>query len=184
MPRTRISLAAAALIAGALTVQGIALGLWGTGFDVVSFGLPIGQLFGVNLVWSLLVDLLHYAAFGLGVFLALRWFARIGATDTWRQTIIRGIIATVSGAVIALAFSAVVSLIASVTIGSYPFGYSLDASVNGYEVQYGIQNAIASALTPLIGWLPLTVLGVVFLKLWLASHPATVEPQRRASASA
>jgi hypothetical protein len=85
---------------------------------------------------------------------------------------------------VALAFSALVSLIAAVTIGAYPFGYSLDAGVDGNHIQFGIQNAIAGALTPLVGWLPLTVLACVFLKLWLDVHPPTAPATSRASVSA
>jgi hypothetical protein len=175
MTRTRIALTTAGIIAGALAAQGLVLALWNTGFEIFSFPVPLSQFFGANLVWSLLLALLHYAAFGLGVYLALRFFAPIAATDPWRQTIIRAILVTVSGAVVALALYALVSLIASFTIGAYPFGYSLDAAVNGYKVQYGIQNTIAGALTPLIGWLPLTVLGCVFLRLWLVAHPSALE---------
>jgi hypothetical protein len=175
MTRNRINLTAAAIIAGALAVQGLILAIWSTGFELLSFPIPLGEVFGPNLVVTLLVSLLHYAAFGLGVYLALRFFAPMKADASWRLTIVRAITVTVAGAVVALAFSAIVSLVASVTIGAYPFGYALDAAVDGYKVQYGIQNTIASGLTPLIGWLPLTVLGCVFLKLWLAAHPLAVE---------
>jgi hypothetical protein len=184
MTRTRINLITAALIAGALAVQGFLLGLWNVGFGIAGFGLVVTQLISVSLVWSLLVGLLHYAAFGLGVYLALRFLAPIGASDSWRPTIVRAIIATISGAVVALAFAALVSLIASVTIGAYPFGYSLNVAVDGNRIQYGIQNAIAAALTPLIGWLPLTVLGCVFMKLWLTVHPADTAAKEPASVSA
>jgi hypothetical protein len=184
MTSTRVTLTAAGIIAGALAAQSLILAIWSTGFELVSFPVPLGEVFGPNLVFTLLISLLHYAAFGLGVYLALRFFAPMNPDAPWRLTIVRAITVTVSGAVVALAFSAIVSLIASITIGAYPFGYALDAAVDGYKVQYGIQNTIASGLTPLIGWLPLTVLGCVFLKLWLAAHPSAVEPKDRASASA
>ena len=184
MTRTRISLTAAGLIAAGLAAQGLVLGVWGTAIGVVGFRLALGEIFSAGLFWTLLVALLHYAAFGLGVYLSLRFLAPIGGQDTWRQTIIRAVLATVSGAIVALAFSALVSLVAAVTIGAYPFGYSLDAAVDGNRIQYGIQNAIAGALEPLVGWLPLTVLGVVFLRLWLAAHPAAESTTDRVSASA
>jgi hypothetical protein len=184
MTTTRINLITASLIAGALAVQALLLGLWDVALGVAGFGLVVSQIVSVSLVWSLLISLLHYAAFGLGVYLALRFFAPIGASDSWRQTIVRAIMATISGAVVALAFAALVSLIASVTIGAYPFGYSLNAAVDGNRIQYGIQNALAAALTPLIGWLPLTVLGCVFLKLWLIAHPASSRAKESVSASA
>jgi hypothetical protein len=184
MTRTRVNLTTAGLIAAAIAAQSLLLALWSAGIGIAGFGLVIAQVLSVNLVWSVLIGLLHCVAFGLGVYLALQLFAPIAAADSWRQTITRAIIATISGAVVALAFSALVSLIASVTIGAYPFGYSLDAAVDGYKVQYGIQNAVAGALQPLIEWLPLTVLGVVFLTLWLGAHPEAGKAKAHASASA
>jgi hypothetical protein len=184
MTRTRVALTTAAIITAALIAQGIVLGLWQTGFDVLAFRLGVGQLFSVNLFWTLLVQLLHYAAFGLGVYLAIRYIAVIAARDTWRQTITRGIIATISGAIVALAFGAVVSLIAAIAIGPFPFGQSLNSTFDPLQFQYGLENTLSGALAPLIQWLPLTVLGCVFLKLWVAAHPAvesTREPSLRAT---
>jgi hypothetical protein len=183
MTRTRILLNTAGLIAAALAVQGFVLGLWSTVIGLSSFGQTGIQILGPALALSLLVGLLHCAAFGLGVFLALRWFARVDTTTSWRQTILRAVLATLAGAVVAFAFAAIVSLIAAVTIGAYPFGYSLNAAVDGSKIQFGIQNAIAGSLTPLIGWAPLTVLGIVFLKLWLPSHLSKAEAKGRASVS-
>ena len=51
--------------------------------------------------WSLLTALLHYAAFGAGVFLSLRFIAPVTASDSWRQTVARAIVATVCGFLIA-----------------------------------------------------------------------------------
>lgn len=183
MTPTRISLITAAAIAGGLAVQGLILSVWSTAIGIAGFGVVITQFFGPNLMVALLVALLHYATFGLGVYLALRFFAPITISDSWRQTIIRGIVVTISGAVLAFVFSVVVSLIAAVTIGAYPFGYSLDAAVDPYRIQFGIQNAVAGGLAPLVQWLPVTILGCVFLKLWLSAHPASVETKDRASAS-
>jgi hypothetical protein len=184
MTRTRISLTAAGILAGALAVQGLVLWLWGTGFEVVGFGLNANQLLSVNLFWSLLTSILHYAAFGLGVFVTIGFLAPIEADSTWRRTITRGVIATIVGAIAALALSLLVSLVAAVAIGAYPLGYSFSAAVDPSRVTFGIQNALAGALTPLVGWLPLTVLGCVFLKLWLIAHPASPETKARASVSA
>jgi hypothetical protein len=183
MISTRPALVTAGVLAAVLAVQGLLLALWSTGIGLSEFGLPAGVVFGAGLFWSLLTSLLHYAAFGLGVFLVLRFSAPIATRGSWGSTIVRGIVATIGGAVVAFAFSALVSMIAAVTIGSYPFGYALDAGVDGNRVQYGIQNAVAGALTPLIGWLPITVLAVVLLRLWLAAHPLPALPKDRASVS-
>ena len=172
MTRTRVYLTVAALIAAALAVQGFVLGAWSTLIGLASFVQTGIQILGPLLLLDLVIGLLHCAAFGLGVFLALRWFAQVEGTTSWRQTIVRAILATIAGAVVAFVFAAIVSLVAAVTVGAYPFGYSLEGSIDGNKVQYGIQNAIASSLTPLLGWAPMTVLGIVFLRLWLTAHPA------------
>jgi hypothetical protein len=177
-------LTAAALITAALLAQGIILGLWSTGFAILAFGTNLSQIVGMTLFWSLLVQLLHYAAFGLGVYASIRYVAPLSAGESWRQVIVRGVIATVVGALAALAFGAIVSLIAAVTIGPYPFGQSLNTQFDPLTYQYGLENMLAGALTPLIQWLPVTVLGCVFLRLWLAAHPWAIEATDRASVSA
>lgn len=185
MTITRVTLVTGALVAGALLVQGLILGLFGNAYGYFAYGGALGGFpLNASLFFTLLTSLLHYAAFGAGVFVSIRYLAPLVAGDSWRRVIVRGVIATVCGAIAALAFEAVVSLIAAITIGAYPFGYSLDAGMDPNRIQFGIQDAIGGALTPLIGWLPLTVLACVFLKLWLSAHPALLEPKDRVSASA
>jgi hypothetical protein len=176
MTRTRIVLNTAGLIAAALTVIGLLMWLWDTSVESAAFGIPIGPEFVPGLFWTALVNLLHYAAFGSGVYLSLRFLAPIENESSWRRVLARAIIATICGAILAFAFSALVSLIAAVTIGAYPFGYSLGAAVDGNRIQFGIQNAIAGAFAPLIQWFPVTVLGVVLMKLWLGTHPVAGKP--------
>jgi hypothetical protein len=184
MTRTRILLTTAGLIAAALAAQGLLVWLWNISVESATFGIPIGFQFLPEVVWTGLVSLLHFAAFGLGVYLSLRFIAPIESDSSWQRVITRAILATVCGTIIAFAFAAVVSLIAAVTIGAYPLGYSLNGAVDPDRLQFGIQNAIAGAFAPLIQWLPLAVLGIVFLKLWLAAHPTAVEATDRASVSA
>ena len=184
MTRTRILLNTAGLIAAVLAVQVILLELWNLGMlglDFAAGTLSGGSLINADLFWYLLVAVLHCAAFGLGVYLALRFFAQIRLEHSWRHTITRGVMATASGAVLAFAFNALVSLIVAIRIGAYPLGYSFSADVDASRVQYGIWSTIGSALEPLIIWLPLTVLGVVFLRLWLTAHPLPAEAKDRAS---
>jgi hypothetical protein len=176
MTRTRIALTTAGLIAAALAVIGLLMWLWDTSVEAAAFGIPVGPEFVPGLLWTALVTLLHFAAFGLGVYLSLRFLAPVEGESSWRRVLTRAIIATICGAVVAFAFSALVSLIAAVTIGAYPLGYSLGAAVDGNRIQFGIQNALAGAFAPLIQWLPATVLGVVLMKLWLGTHPAVAVP--------
>jgi hypothetical protein len=185
MAITRVTLITGALVAGVLLVQGFILGLFGDVYGYVGYGGSLGWFpLNASLFVTLLTSLLHYAAFGAGVFVSIRYLAPLVAGDSWRRVIVRGVIATVCGAIAALAFEAIVSLIAAITIGAYPFGYSLDAGFDADRVQFGIQHMLGGALTPLVGWLPLTVLACVFLKLWLSAHPALVEARDRVSASA
>ena len=183
MTRTRVTLVTAGIVAGALAAQSLIVGLWNTVFGYLTFGGPAAGIFSVSLVWTLLTGLLHYAAFGFGVFVTLRFVVPVGGHDSWRRTVTRGILATAVGAIAALVFNLIVSLIAAITIGAYPFGYSLDAGVDPNRIQYGVQNTLAGAITPLVEWLPLVVLACVFLKLWLGAHPALTETKDRASAS-
>jgi hypothetical protein len=161
-----------------LLVQGVIVGVWNIVFGYAAFGGSIVQfteVFNANLFWTLLSGLLHYAAFGAGVFLSIRYIAPVRADGSWRRTITRGVLAAVSGAVAALVFDCVVSVIAAITIGAYPFGYALDGAVDPSRIQFGVQNTVAAAITPLIEWLPLVVLAGVLLRLWLAAHPATAK---------
>jgi hypothetical protein len=187
MTTTRVTLSTAGIVAGVLLLQGVVVGVWSTAFGLAAFGgwaAQITALVSPNLYWTLLTGFLHYAAFGAGVFLAIRYIAPVKAEDPWRRTISRGIVATVAGAIAAVIFDSVVSFIAAVTIGAYPFGYSLDGAVDPGRIQFGFQNTVASAITPLIEWLPLVALACVLLKLWLAAHLATAPATVPASVSA
>jgi hypothetical protein len=171
-------LTTAGMLTGALVAIGAVLALWTVLFGFLSFDGSIGQLFTLDMFWSLVDALLRYTAFGAGVFIALRLVAPIVGSSSWQLTVRNGIIATIFGALAAFLFGSIVSGIAAVTIGAYPFGYSLDAGIDPLRIQYGIQNVLAGALTPLLEWLPLTVLACVFLKLWLAAHPTIVVTAR------
>ena len=186
MTTTRVTLITAGIVAGVLLVQGVIVGVWSTAFGFIALGgfaAPINAMINPGLFWTLLTGLLHYAAFGAGVFLAIRYIAPVRADDSWRGTISRGVVATVAGAMAALIFDGVVSVIAAITIGAYPFGYSFNGSLDPGRIQFGFQNTVATAITPLIEWLPLVVLACVFLKLWLAAHPATAPAKDHVSAS-
>jgi hypothetical protein len=181
MARTRVSLISAGILTGALVVLGIVLALWSIAFGFLNFGGSIAEFFTAGMFWSLLTAFLHYAAFGVGVFVSLRFAAPVTDANSWRRVVRSGVIATIFGAVSAFIYGAIVSAIAAVTIGAYPFGYSLDAAVDPSRIQYGLQNVVAGALTPLLAWLPLTVLACVFLKLWLSAHPMIIDQTNAAA---
>jgi hypothetical protein len=187
MTTTRVTLITAAIVTGVLVVQGAIVGAWNIIFGYAAFGGSLGplpNLFIQSTFWTLLTSLLHFVAFGTGVFIVIRYIAPIGAQDTWRNTVLHGIFAAVGGAIAAVIFDCIVSFIAAITIGAFPFGYSLNGAIDPSRIQYGFQNTVAASVTPLIEWLPLVLLACVFLKLWLVAHPATVGTKVRASAAA
>jgi hypothetical protein len=181
MTGTRVTLTTAGIVAGVLLIQGLIVGVWNIAFGYFAFGGSVGELVGPNLFWSLFWSLLHYAAFGFGVFVSIRYIAPVTGACAWRHAVIRGVIATICGAVFAVVYGVVASGIAAITVGAYPFGYSLDAAVDPIRIQFGIQNVVAGSLTPLVEWLPLTVLACVLLKLWRAGHPESTPAIERVS---
>jgi hypothetical protein len=173
MTRTRIFLIAAALIAAAGAAEWLVLTLWSVGVEAVEFvsGELQGDVFTALSFWNILGNVLHCAAFGLGVYLALRYLRPIYGQTPWRQAFTRSILATVGGVLVATVLNFVVTLIGAVTLGQYPFGYSVNPEINLNGVQFGLLDAAEGLLPTFVGWLPLTVLGCVLLRFWLQAHP-------------
>ena len=192
MTRTRVALAVAGLIALVAFAQSAILTLYGYGFDLASASAFNGSAGNAQnsaeifpfLPGILLSDLVTAAAFGVGVFVSLRFIRSIAAGLGWRRVVIRGLIAASVGAVAVLALRLVETLLTGVKIGPYPFGYSFSPSFDPGNVQLGLANAFGQLLNPFVNYLPLVILGCVFLKLWLAAHPTEVETKARASVSA
>jgi hypothetical protein len=192
MTRTRITLATSALLACVVFLQSAILTLYGYGYDVASasaFDAAPGNAQNSQeilpfLPGILVSDLVVAAGFGIGVFVALRLIRSIAADLVWKRVVIRGILATAVGSVAVLVVRLLETLLTSVTIGPFPLGYSLTPSFDSGNVQLGVANALGQLINPFVDFVPLVVLGCVFLKLWLAAHPSSVEAKAPASVSA
>jgi hypothetical protein len=173
MTRTRIFLTAAALIAAAGAAAWLVLTLWNVGVEAVELasGELQGNVFTALSFWNILGNVLHCAAYGLGVYLTLRYFRPIDGQTPWRPVFTRSIVATVGGVLVATVLSFLVTLIGAVTLGQYPFGYSVNPELNLNGVQFGLLDAVEVLVPALVDWLPLTVLGCVLLRLWLRANP-------------
>ena len=194
MTRTRIALITSSLIAGVLLVQSMVLTLWGLGFQTFANAALAGSsnLSGVDdsaALWAglplaLFFSVLDCAAFGLGVFLSLRFVKRIDDKVTWKHVVVRAALATVLGAVAVFIVRLLETILRSVTAGPYPFGYSFTPTFDSLASQTGLLNALGGLLPPAAEDAPLVILVCVFLRFWLSSHPAPAETKARASASA
>ena len=120
---------------------------------------------------------------GGGAFASLRWVAPITAALSWRSVILRGVLAAAIGAIGVFVLRLAQSFLAAVSIGPYPFGYDFTASVNPDNLGNALLGDIGVAFAPFVYNAPLAVLACVFLKIWLSSHPGSVEAKDRASAS-
>jgi hypothetical protein len=192
MTRTRITLATSALVACVVFIQGAIVTLYGYGYDVASasaFDAAPGNVQNSQeilpfLPGILIGDLIVAVGFGAGVFVALRLIRSITADLSWKRVVIRGVLATAVGSVAVLAVRLLETLLTSVTIGPFPLGYSLTPSFDTGNAELGVANALGQLINPFVDYVPLVILGCVFLKLWLAAHPATAPAKDRVSVSA
>jgi len=145
-----------------LVTQNVTFRLIGTARDAM-YGGTLGPDFGAAWATELASLLGGPLFFAIGVFLCLWQIAPIAPSLRLAHVVTRALLATVIGAagywlfrffadVIFLAFQGVLYRQPDV-IGSVAFGATMDS------------------LRALVGWLPLVVLGAVFLWGWLQRHP-------------
>ena len=194
MTRTRIALVTGALVAGVLFIQTAILSGYGVGFEVASAavedsqsdtnGLSNVQQLVPYLPGILVSDLFYAAAFGAGVFVALRFIRPIETAFAWKRVILRGLVAAAIGTAAVLVVRLLQTLLTHVSLGPYPLGYSFTPSFDPNNLSLGLLNAFGSVLNPFVYNAPLVLLACAFLKLWLGAHTAPVEPtETRAPAS-
>lgn len=179
MTITRVWLVTSGLIAAGLAAMWILGTVWSNVVGDSLFGAPTGDTaFTGETVWEMAQIVLHFAAFGAGIFLALRYFVTIGPATSWGQTVARAVAATVGGAVVALIASLALSFLDASTLGPYPLGYQLQAGVDGNNLQYLLRTSLLGAVGPLVDWMPISVLGCVLMRVWLGSGAGrdVVEP--------
>jgi hypothetical protein len=124
-----------------------------------------------------------YLPFAVGVFIALRYIAPIGATDGWRRVLRNGVIAAAIG--IALFF--VVIFLERLAPTVVPpqgglFGYGGPVSIQAGDAGFALSQALTSSVVNFVDWLPLVLLAAGAQRIWLATHPAS-PAKGRASAS-
>jgi hypothetical protein len=99
--------------------------------------------------------------FGVGVLLALRFFASIRVQSGWRHAASRILFATGAGAAIVLVAFAVVAVVAAFGPGQYPFGYDFQPTLDSSSIGNGILSAFVSGLFAFVSGVP--VVGLVLL---------------------
>jgi len=176
-------LAAAGIVAGVLILQAL-LGLLLTSAWAVftsSVGLQPFPVLGF-----IENDVIRIVVFGVGVWLSLKYAAPLAIAHTWLRSIGRGVIAALFGALAVLAAGIVWSVLAAVNVSSYPFGYSLDPSINADALPNNLFAVAETTVSSLVEWLPLVVLVTLVAKIWLARQTAVevTDPASRAASPA
>ena len=173
MTSSRVSLVTAAIVAAILLAQAFVstvLSVVYGGFLVTNSGIQAFPISGF-----VLNDVFSIVAFGLGVWLSLRRVAPVRATDRWTRVIGRGFIAALMGTLAVFVLALVWALLATIHVSGYPFGYSLDPSVDASALGTNVLSIAQAVFTALIEWFPLVVLATVLERLWLGAHPDVVD---------
>jgi hypothetical protein len=184
MTRTPVLVVAAAIIAGVLLIQ-----------EVLEYVLSLGVLYGTPqdgapeeflAVFPRVAgeSLIEVVLFAIGWFLAVRFIARVGSGDRWARIVGRGLIASLIGTAALVIGLTVVGFFGSLGPGDHPFGYAFDLTIYPTPFSNWAYGTAQYALQPLLTWFPLSILGCVFLRLWLAAHPEPVETTDRVSVAA
>jgi hypothetical protein len=176
MTRTPVLVVTAAIVGGALFVVGFLE--YVASFEAITVD---GWSVFPTVVLELVVESVFFA---VGVFLALRFFAPIRSDFEWRKVVIRGLIASVAGAIAIAVGMTIAGFIGSVGPGLHPFGYAFTPVLEISPFANWAYQTAQTAVRPFLENIPLVVLACVFLKLWLAAHPTTVETKDGASLSA
>jgi hypothetical protein len=182
--RTPVIVVAAAIIAGVLLIQ-----------EILGYVLSLGVLYGAQQdgatndflgVFPRVAaeSLIEVVLFAVGWFLSVRFIARVGSGDRWVRAVGRGLIASLIGIAVLVIGLTVVGFFGSLGPGDHPFGYAFDLTIYSTAFSNWAYGTAQYAFQPLLTWFPLSILGCVFLKLWLAAHPESVEAKDRASVSA
>jgi hypothetical protein len=172
MTTSRVPFIAALIVAGVLVVQSF-VSIW---LSYLSAALTPGVgLQGFPVLEFFLNDVTRIIAFGIGVFLSLRFFAPIHAGDRWGRVIGRGFIAALVGTAVVFVVAIIWAILAAIHISAYPFGYSVDPSIDGAAVGNNVLLVFNAILNPLVEWFPIVVLATVLSRVWLARQPDATE---------
>lgn len=184
MSRTPILVVAAAIVAAVIWLQQLFGYLVGLDF---LYGVPQDgalEVFVSAFPQVMFENLLEGLLFAAGWFLSVRFIAVVRVSDGWKRTILRGVLATVSGAVALAVGLTIIGFLGSLGAGPHPFGYAFNLTITTTTFSHWAYQTAQFAIRPMFDLFPLGILGCVLLKLWLAAHPVTVETKARVSASA
>ena len=117
-------------------------------------------------VRPLVLDLLGAAAFGVGVWVSLRWVAPVGMDVGWRKTVLRGVVATAVGSATGAVMSVIITFVLSTSPGAYPLGYSFSPTLNIDNAWEEIPNDVFSGVFSFVDCVTVVVLAVVLFKVW------------------
>ncbi|MEO6826421.1 MAG: hypothetical protein ABI255_09085 [Microbacteriaceae bacterium] len=147
----------------AILLQDLVQGLIG----VVAWGTGNSDFFAATIGYGLLTAL----PFAIGYFISLWIIAPIAEELRIGHVVTRAILATGVGATVMFIVLAALAITGAFSIPGSLFANSLGGIFNFDAATGGLARALTSALTALVGLLPLGVLGGVLLWLWRKDHP-------------
>lgn len=173
MTSARSPLVVALAVAGFLLVQSVVVSLIDLAFFALDGGLRMDDYIG-SVVAGYVPVILRILVFAAGVLFSLRVVAPVEAHNSWRQVIVRGVVATLLGAAAVVLLGLAQAIADSVSPGAYPFGYSFSPTFTPSNLGLGVLRAFEGALAPLVNWAVPVILAVVLLKLWVGRRTAAV----------
>lgn len=172
MTSSRLSLVAAAGTAIVLVIQllvTVLLGFLPQGVPV-SFSPDYIPALVSGIVFSQLLPIL---AFAVGVWISLRYIAKVSVADGWRRVIRDATIAALLGAAAVLVYSLLQVVVVDFTVYKYPFVNDADPNVDGISLPLQAFGGIVAAVRGLAEWTPVAVLVILVVRLRLADDTAS-----------
>jgi hypothetical protein len=108
----------------------------------------------------------------IGVFLSLKFFRPIAATTAIGVVLVRGLIATAAGAIVALVISLLWALVSSISLRGPLFGDSFPGITDSGSFPYSIVGTFFGLIQRAVEVTPVVLLVVVLGWLWLRRTPA------------
>lgn len=123
-----------------------------------------------RIIWGFISGtVLPDIAFGVGLWISLRFISRIQKDDGWKVVIRRGVIAALIGACAFVVFALLQILISSVTVSQYPFVNAVNPSLDVPSFGQELVTLVLSCVRNLFEWIPFSVLAVILLRIGLPS---------------
>jgi hypothetical protein len=168
MSSSRVPLVVGALVAAFLLAQSFADTVVSVISEISTPGLANPDLIfqGLFSLRPILLDVSWAVAFGVGVWVSLRWVSAARMDDGWRKTVIRGVIATALGATADVVAALIVTFVSASSPGQYPLGYSFRPTLSFGNAWEQIPSDVFNGVFAFIDCVAVVVLAVVLLKVW------------------